>query len=134
MPTKHHVRRRSRPSGAQSLSEKTSTNGCSTCLLYTTKHLGLPFRNRTSRLRACMFLVFGCCIRLASSFTAYCSTCLDLDSWPASSTIGSKLDPLHQALCHLLRQSSEHHEYSQLCFRCSVPSLTPGFPSVTGWL
>ena len=32
---------------AQSLSEKTSTIGCSACLLYTTKHLGLPFRNRT---------------------------------------------------------------------------------------
>ena len=60
--------------GSQSLSEKTSTIGCSACLLYTTKHLGLPFRNRTRRLRACMFLVFGCCIRLASSFTANCSS------------------------------------------------------------
>ena len=55
-------------------SEKTSTNDCSSCLLYPTKHLGLPFRNRTRRLRACMFLVFGRCIRLASSFTANCSS------------------------------------------------------------
>ena len=38
------------------------------------RHLGLPFRNRTRRLRACMFLIFGCCIRLASSFTANCSS------------------------------------------------------------
>ena len=46
VPTKHHVRSRSRPSvfahPAHSLSEKTSTIGCSACLLYTTKHLGLP--------------------------------------------------------------------------------------------
>ena len=37
MPAKHHVRRRSRSSGlrtpAQSLSEKTSTSGCSNCQL-----------------------------------------------------------------------------------------------------
>ena len=32
-------------------------------------------------------------------------TCLDRDSWPASSTIGSMLDPLHQAPCHLLLNS-----------------------------
>ena len=57
---------------AQSLSEKTSTTSCSGCLLWTTRHLGLPFRNHTRRLRACMFWVFGCCIRLASSFTANC--------------------------------------------------------------
>ena len=63
---------------AQSPSEKTSTIGCSTCLLFTIKHLGLPLRKRTRHLRACMFLVFGCCIRLASSLTANCShTCLD---------------------------------------------------------
>ena len=37
---------------AQSLSEKT--------------------RNRARRWRACKFLIFGCCIRLASSFTANC--------------------------------------------------------------
>ena len=40
------------------VAKKTSTIGCSTCLLYTTKHLGLPFLNRTRRLRACKFLVF----------------------------------------------------------------------------
>ena len=59
---------------AQSLSEKTSTIGCSACLLYTTLHLGLPFRNRTKRLSARTFVAFGCCIRLASSFTANCSS------------------------------------------------------------
>ena len=59
-------------------------------------------------------------------------TCLDSDSWPASCTIGGKLDPLHQALCNILRQSSEHQEYSLLCLRCSVPSATPGFPRVEG--
>ena len=74
MPAKHHTRRRSRPSGLRTLSEKTSTIGCSACLLYTTKHLGLPFRNRTRRLRAGTFLVFGSCIRLASSFTANCTS------------------------------------------------------------
>ena len=47
----------------QSLPEQTSTIGCSTYLLYTIKDLGLPFRNCTRRLTACMFLVFGCCIR-----------------------------------------------------------------------
>ena len=38
------------------------------------QHLGLLFRNRTRRLRVCMFLVFGCSIRLATSFTANCSS------------------------------------------------------------
>ena len=42
-------------------------------------HIELPFENRTKRLSACMFLVFGCCIRLVSSFTANrtgaCATC-----------------------------------------------------------
>ena len=51
---------------------------------------------------------------------------------PASSTIGSKIDPLHQAPCHLLRQSSAHQVYSQLCVTFSVPSVTPRFPRVEG--
>ena len=48
-----------------------------------TKLLGLPFRNRTKRLSACMFLVFGCCIRLASSFTANYSSHLSWLRWLA---------------------------------------------------
>ena len=59
---------------AQSPSEKTFTIRCSACLLYTTKHLELPLRNRTRHLKACMFSVLGCCIRLASSLTANCSS------------------------------------------------------------
>ena len=81
MPAKHHVRRRSRPPGLRAsrpVAKKTSTIGCSTCLLYTTKHLGLPFLNRNRRLRACKFLVSGCCIRLASSSTANCSSHLSV--------------------------------------------------------
>ena len=58
---------------AQSHSETTSTIDCS-ALLYTTKHLGLPFKIRTRRSRACIFLLLGCCTRLASSFTADCNS------------------------------------------------------------
>ena len=46
--------------------------------------------------------------------------------------MGSKLEPLHQAPCRLLHQSSEHQEYSQLCFRYSVPSVTPESPRDEG--
>ena len=59
---------------SHTLPSRCLTSGCSACLLCTTKHPGLPFRNRTRRFRACMFLVFGCCICLASSFTANCSS------------------------------------------------------------
>ena len=48
--------------------------------------------------------------------------------------IGGKVDPLHQAPGQFLHQSSAHQEYSQLCFRCSIPSVTPGFPRVEGRL
>ena len=118
---------------AQSLSEKTSTTGCSACRLYTTKHLGLLLKNRTRRLRACMFLVFGCCIRLASSFTSNCSLHLSslkqlahLPRLVASSILQ------HQAPCHFLHQSFAHEEYSQLCSRGSIPSVTPEFRRVEG--
>ena len=42
---------------SHTLPSRCLTSGCSACLLCTTKHPGLPFRNRTRRFRACMFLV-----------------------------------------------------------------------------
>ena len=77
---------------AQSLSEKTSTTYCSACLPWRSRHLG---RNRTKRLNAFMFLAFGSCSRLASSFTANCSSHLSgceirISTWRGSASISHR--------------------------------------------
>ena len=44
----------------------------------------------------------------------------------------TKLVFQHQAPCHPLRKSSEHQEYSLLCFRYPVPSVIPRSPRHEG--
>ena len=106
MPAKHHIRRRSRPSGLHTLSEKTSTIGCSACLLHTTKHLGLPFRNRTRRFEG--WHVLG--VRLLHPFRKFLHYKLQLTR--VSTEIAGPHRPRSAATsvlciiapCHLLHQ------------------------------